>query len=159
MHGVSSDAARAVAAGQRRALADGRARAGRYRIRLVPLDSTRPGDRPWDPGQLSMNADRAAHDRKAVAYLGELEYGASAVSVPITKPAGLLQGSPGVGLARATRPPPAAAPRVRAGGRTRQPDAHAPRRASARWPDPLLPARPAELPAAGAGRRSGRASV
>ena len=106
MRGVSSQAARAAAAGERRALASWRGRAGGYRIHLVLLDSTRPGNRPWDPGQLSMNADRAAHDRKAVAYLGELEYGASAVSVPITNAAGLLQVSPGDGLASLTRTPP-----------------------------------------------------
>jgi branched-chain amino acid transport system substrate-binding protein len=105
-HGVAARAGRAVAAGQRLALADARGRAGRYRIRLVPLDSARPAAGPWDPGQLSLNAGRAAHDRSAIAYLGELDYGGSAVSVPITNGAGLLQVSPGDGLASLTRTPP-----------------------------------------------------
>src|SRR5204862_2081115 len=89
-----------------RALADAGGQAGRYRVRLVVLDSARPGGRPWDPGQLSANASRAAHDRSAIAYLGELNYGASAVSIPVTNAAGLLQVSPGDGLASLTRTPP-----------------------------------------------------
>jgi branched-chain amino acid transport system substrate-binding protein len=106
MQGVASDAARAAAAGQLRALADAGGRAGRFRIRMVQLDSARPGGRPWDPGQLSANASRATRDPRAVAYLGELDYGASAVSVPITNAAGLLQVSPADGLASLTRTPP-----------------------------------------------------
>ena len=104
--GVAAGAGRAAAAGQLRALADAHGKVGRYRIRLVVLDSALPGPRPWDPGQLSTNASRAAHDRRAIAYLGELDYGASAVSVPITNAAGLLQVSPADGLASLTRTPP-----------------------------------------------------
>src|SRR4051794_24380141 len=106
MHGVAARAGRAAAAGQLRALADARGRAGRYRLRLVMLDSARPAAGPWDPGQLSANAGRAARDKSAIAYLGELDYGGSAVSVPITNAAGLLEVSPGDGLASLTRTPP-----------------------------------------------------
>jgi branched-chain amino acid transport system substrate-binding protein len=106
MRGVAAGAGRAAAAGQLRALADARGRVGRYRVRLVVLGSALPGARPWDPGQLSTNASRAARDRRAIAYLGELDFGASAISVPITDNAGLLQVSPGDGLASLTRTPP-----------------------------------------------------
>jgi branched-chain amino acid transport system substrate-binding protein len=105
-HGVSHAAGAAVAAGQRLALADAGGRAGGLRVRLVVLDSTEPGDRLWDPGRVNANAERAADDETTIAYLGELDYGGSAVSVPITNDAGILQVSPGDGLTSLTQEPP-----------------------------------------------------
>ena len=63
-------------------------------------------DHPWDPALVSENAHRAADDPTAIAYLGELDYGATAVSLPITNDAGLLQVSPGDGLTSLTQRPP-----------------------------------------------------
>jgi branched-chain amino acid transport system substrate-binding protein len=105
MHGVSAAAARATAAGQRLALEDAGGRAGDLEVRLVELDSAEPGERLWDPDVVSMNADEAADDPRAIAYIGELDYGASAVSVPITNEAGVLQVSPMDGLTSLTRAP------------------------------------------------------
>jgi branched-chain amino acid transport system substrate-binding protein len=105
-HGVSHAAGAAVGAGQRLALADAGGRAGGLRVRLVALDSTEPGERLWDPGQVNANAERAADDDTTIAYLGELDYGASAVSVPVTNDAGILQVSAGDGLTSLTLEPP-----------------------------------------------------
>jgi branched-chain amino acid transport system substrate-binding protein len=107
--GPSAATARAVAAGQRQALADAGDRAGRYRIRLISLSATEPGSGNWDPDQVAKNADVAAHDPRAIAYLGELNLGASAVSVPVTNKAGILQVSPTDGLASLTEAPPSSA--------------------------------------------------
>jgi branched-chain amino acid transport system substrate-binding protein len=107
--GPSAATARAVAAGQRQALADAGGRAGRSRIRLVALSSSKVGEGNWDPGQVSENASHAANDARAIAYLGELNLGASAVSVPVTNDAGMLQVSPGDGLASLTEAPPRSA--------------------------------------------------
>jgi branched-chain amino acid transport system substrate-binding protein len=107
--GPSAASARAVAAGQRQALADAGRRAGRYRVRLVALSSSKVGEGNWDPGQVSENASHAANDARAIAYLGELNLGASAVSVPVTNDAGMLQVSPGDGLASLTEEPPRSA--------------------------------------------------
>jgi branched-chain amino acid transport system substrate-binding protein len=104
-HGVSAAAARATAAGQQLALADAGGRAGDLEVRLVELDSSEPAERLWDPDVVSMNAKEAADDPRAIAYIGELDYGASAVSVPITNGAGLLQVSPLDGLTSLTRAP------------------------------------------------------
>jgi branched-chain amino acid transport system substrate-binding protein len=106
-HGASAAAASAVVAGERRALAEAGGRAGGLRIRLRELPATdgEPED-PWDPAQVSENAHRAADDPSAIAYLGELDYGASAVSLPITNDAGLLQVSPGDGLTSLPQRPP-----------------------------------------------------
>jgi branched-chain amino acid transport system substrate-binding protein len=106
VHGPSAGVAQAVAAGQRQALADARDRAGRYRVRLVDLPASKRGEGNWDPGQVSENASRAAKDPRAIAYLGELGLGASAISVPVTNDAGLLQVSPGDGLSSLTERTP-----------------------------------------------------
>ncbi|MGH2762492.1 MAG: ABC transporter substrate-binding protein, partial [Thermoleophilaceae bacterium] len=103
--GVSAGAARAVAAGQRLALADAGGRAGGLGVELVELYANEPGERLWDPDQVSANAERAADDPKAIAYLGELDHGGSAVSVPITNEADVLQVSTIDGLTSLTRTP------------------------------------------------------
>jgi branched-chain amino acid transport system substrate-binding protein len=105
-HGVSTPAAEEVLAGERRALAERGGRAGGLRIRLRQLPATDDRERPWDPALVAENASRAADDPAAIAYLGELDYGATAVSLPITNDAGLLQVSPGDGLTSLTARPP-----------------------------------------------------
>jgi branched-chain amino acid transport system substrate-binding protein len=105
-HGVSVSAADGVLAGARRALAERHGRAGGVRVRLRELAATDDRDHPWEPDRVAANAHRAADDPTAMAYLGELDYGASAVSLPITNEAGLLQVSPGDGLTSLVRRPP-----------------------------------------------------
>ena len=103
----------AVAAGQRLALADAGGRVGVAPIKLVELDSAEPDERDWDPDRVAENAGRAADDPAAIAYLGELELGASAVSLPVTNEESILQVSPTDGLTQpdACRSPgPAPAP-------------------------------------------------
>ena len=106
-HGASAVVASAVMAGERRALAEAGGHAGGLRIRRRELPATDDtSEHPWDPAVVSENAHRAADDPSAIAYLGELDYGASAVSLPITNDAGLLQVSPGDGLTSLTQWPP-----------------------------------------------------
>jgi branched-chain amino acid transport system substrate-binding protein len=118
-NGVSAAGGRAAVAGARRALHDAHRRAAGRRVRLVVMSSNRPGDRVWDPGTVEANAERAGKDRTAIGYLGELDSGASAVSVPNTNRAGLLQVSPADGLTSLTRTPPG---RPRAGPERYYPD-------------------------------------
>jgi branched-chain amino acid transport system substrate-binding protein len=103
--GTSAPAARAVAAGERLALGEAGGRVRGRRVRLVQLDAARAGEGPWSPERVNANAERAADDPKAIAYLGELAYGASAVSVPITNDASLLQVSPMDSLTSLTQSP------------------------------------------------------
>ena len=105
-HGTSAAEGAAALAGARRALADAGGRAAGKRVRLRALSSTRPGDASWDPGTVEAGAERAAKDATAIAYVGELDRGGSAVSLPVTNRAGLLQISPGDGLTSLTTRPP-----------------------------------------------------
>ncbi len=81
-------------AAERLALAQDGARVGRYRVRLIALDASTPALGRSDPGQISIDARRAAQDPQTVAYLGELATGTSAISIPLTNEAGILQVSP-----------------------------------------------------------------
>jgi branched-chain amino acid transport system substrate-binding protein len=56
------------------------------------------------------NARRAAADPSTIAYIGELDQGGSAVSVPVTNDNDFLQVSPADGLTTLTRDQPGAAP-------------------------------------------------
>jgi branched-chain amino acid transport system substrate-binding protein len=104
--GVAAPAGRAVQAGARLALEDAGGRAGKLRIRLQTLSSTEPGGEVWKPEIVNANADRAVKDPSAIAYLGELGFGGTAVSLPVTNAGRLLQVSPTDGLTSLTRIPP-----------------------------------------------------
>lgn len=118
-HGTWAAAGDAALTGARRALNDAGGRAGGRRVRLVAISSTRPDDETWDPGTVEAGAERAVDDPTAIAYLGEVDRGASAVSLPVTNRAGLLQVSPTDGLTSLTVSPPG---RPRAGPERYYPD-------------------------------------
>ena len=102
--GASAAVGNAVAAGQRLALADAGSRIAGRRIKLEELDSAEPDERDWDPDRVEENAETAADDPAAIAYLGDLEFGASAVSLPATNEESILQVSPTDGLTSLTIP-------------------------------------------------------
>ncbi|MFL5910419.1 MAG: ABC transporter substrate-binding protein [Gaiellaceae bacterium] len=106
-HGLSARDAEAVAAGERMALADAHGRAGGHRLRLVELDDSDPQKAGiWDPSAVERNAKQAAKDPSTIAYIGELDYGGSAISVPVTNAKAILQVSPGDGLTSLTQVQP-----------------------------------------------------
>ena len=77
-------------------------RVGRFRVRLAGLDDSTPDPGGWNPNVVAANARRAAGDPRTIAYLGELDTGASAVSIPTLNDRGILQLSPADGLAGLT---------------------------------------------------------
>src|SRR3954470_14718444 len=83
-HGDQARAGQAAVAGAQLALSDARGRAGDREIRLVRLDDSRPEGATWDPASVEANAKRAAADPATIAYIGELDEGGSAISVPVT---------------------------------------------------------------------------
>jgi branched-chain amino acid transport system substrate-binding protein len=79
-------------------------KAGDFTIKYVSLDDATASAGKWDPGQTSSNARKVVGDDTAIAYLGEFNSGASAISLPILNEAGILMVSPAntyVGLTRA----------------------------------------------------------
>lgn len=88
--------------GMRLALAERKGEIDGNRIRWVVLDDT-SADGKWDDGEVLDNARSAIRDRTTVAYIGELDSGASALSIPILNEAGVLQVSPTSGYSGLTR--------------------------------------------------------
>ena len=69
-------------------------KAGACTVEYKKLDDSTAQAGTWDAGATSANARKVANDDSAIALLGEFNSGASAVSIPITNEAGLLQVSP-----------------------------------------------------------------
>jgi branched-chain amino acid transport system substrate-binding protein len=99
--GSSAANGQAIVNGERLALSQLHDRIGRYRIVFLSLDDATYQRGGWDPGQTTRNARLAASDPNAIGYIGELDSGASAISIPILNRAGIPQvsaGSTAVGL-------------------------------------------------------------
>jgi branched-chain amino acid transport system substrate-binding protein len=65
-----------------------------YRIRLVVMDNAIGSTGAWNAATVRQNAEEAAGDPSAIAYLGDDTSGATAISIPIINRAGILQVSP-----------------------------------------------------------------
>ena len=94
LQGPLADVSRDIVRAEKLALRDAGGRAGVFNVNFVSLDSADPETGRWDPGRVAGNARRAVQTPNTIAYLGELESGASAVSLPILNEGGLLQVSP-----------------------------------------------------------------
>ncbi|HEX3834426.1 MAG TPA: branched-chain amino acid ABC transporter substrate-binding protein [Solirubrobacteraceae bacterium] len=92
--GPSGASGEAALGGARMALGAVGGRIGRYRVTLRTLNDATTARGGWDPGQTSANARQAIRDRTTIAYLGDLNSGATAVSIPVLSRAGVPQVSP-----------------------------------------------------------------
>jgi branched-chain amino acid transport system substrate-binding protein len=94
LQGPARAQSESVVKAEKLALAEAGGRVGGYTVKFVGLDDSTPAAGEADPGQTSVNARKAALDPSAIAYLGEGNAGASAISIPILNEAGILQVSP-----------------------------------------------------------------
>jgi branched-chain amino acid transport system substrate-binding protein len=83
-----------VVKGEKLALSQVNNKVGPCTISFQQLDDSTAQAGQWDAGQVSSNARKAAQDKSVVAYIGEFNSGASAISIPITNQANLMQISP-----------------------------------------------------------------
>ena len=103
LQGDSRPQSQSIVNGEQQALAQAGGKAGKFSIKYVSLDDSTASAGKWEPGAVSTNARKAAQDPKTIAYLGEFNSGASAISIPILNQAGILQVSPSntaIGLTR-----------------------------------------------------------
>lgn len=103
LEGSAAAEGRDLIAAQRIALAEAHGRAGDLKIRYVPLDDATAAAGGWDADTVTVNATRAARDRCAIAYLGEYNSSATAVSLPLLNRAGILQVTPANSAEQLTR--------------------------------------------------------
>jgi branched-chain amino acid transport system substrate-binding protein len=101
--GELADQGRDMVRAEQLALAEAGGRVGRWRVDYKALNSADVARGNWDPGLVSSNARTAAQDHKTIAYLGEMDTGASAVAIPILNETGILEVSPSDGVAGLTR--------------------------------------------------------
>src|SRR3954447_2969106 len=94
LRGLHAETGRAVLRGEKLALHDAGGRVGNLEIGLIALDDTDTATGRWAPGIVAANARQAAQNPTTIAYIGDLDSGATAVSVPITNEIGILQVSP-----------------------------------------------------------------
>jgi branched-chain amino acid transport system substrate-binding protein len=103
LQGDSRPQSEAVVNGEKLALQEHGGKVGKYTVKYVSLDDSTAATGKWEPGATSSDARKAAQDKSTIAYLGEFNSGASAISIPIINEAGILQVSPSntyVGLTR-----------------------------------------------------------
>jgi len=101
LHGASRVSGLAVVNASKMALAPTQGRIGKYQIAFKVLDDSTANSDEWNPGQTTVNARLAVQDKTTIGYLGELNSGASAISIPLLNRAGIAQissSSTGVGL-------------------------------------------------------------
>jgi len=93
LRGESAEEGRAIVNGAKLALADAGGEVGGVDVEAIYMDDTAGEGRKagWDPVVVADNARRAAQDSTAIAYFGDLESGATRISLPITNQAMMLQ--------------------------------------------------------------------
>ncbi|MFI5003998.1 MAG: branched-chain amino acid ABC transporter substrate-binding protein [Solirubrobacterales bacterium] len=94
LQGPAAAASRQIVNGEKLALAEIGGRVGRFKIDYASLDDSNPRTGEWSPGITSTNARIAVQDTGTIAFLGDLDSAASAVSLSFTNGAGILQVSP-----------------------------------------------------------------
>jgi branched-chain amino acid transport system substrate-binding protein len=94
LQGPSAGISQQLVGGEKLALADAGGHVGQFTVSYVSLDDSSPTSGEWDPGVTAANAKAAAQDRTTIAYLGDFNSGATAISLPLTNAAGILQVSP-----------------------------------------------------------------
>jgi branched-chain amino acid transport system substrate-binding protein len=94
LQGASKAQTGAMVQGIELALKERDNKAGDTEVTYESLDDSTAQAGNWDPAQVAANARKVAQDQDAVAYIGEFNSGASAISIPILNQAGIGQLSP-----------------------------------------------------------------
>jgi branched-chain amino acid transport system substrate-binding protein len=94
LQGPSGAVSAQIVNGEKLALADAGGRVGAFKIGYVSEDDSSATSGQWAPDVTATNAKAAAQDASTIAYLGDYNSAATAVSLPLINAAGILQVSP-----------------------------------------------------------------
>jgi branched-chain amino acid transport system substrate-binding protein len=94
LQGASRPQTTAMVEGIRLALEQANGKAGDFTIKYTSLDDSTAQAGTWTPEAASANARKVAQDDSAIAYIGEFNSGASAISIPILNEVPIAQVSP-----------------------------------------------------------------
>jgi branched-chain amino acid transport system substrate-binding protein len=96
LQGSRADQAQSIVNAEKLALREAGGKVGDFKINFASADdATAGGDRVgWDPDKTAENARKAVENTRTIAYVGDFDSGATAISLPITNEAGFVQVSP-----------------------------------------------------------------
>jgi branched-chain amino acid transport system substrate-binding protein len=94
LQGASRPQTTAMVDGIKLALEQAGNKAGDFTVKYTSLDDSTAQAGTWTPEATSANARKVAQDDAAVAYIGEFNSGASAISIPILNEVPIAQVSP-----------------------------------------------------------------
>jgi branched-chain amino acid transport system substrate-binding protein len=94
LQGASRPQTTAMVEGIRLALQQNNGKAGDLTVKYTSLDDSTAQAGTWTPEATSANARRVAQDDAAIAYIGEFNSGASAISMPLLNEVPIAQISP-----------------------------------------------------------------
>jgi branched-chain amino acid transport system substrate-binding protein len=106
LQGPDRERARDMVNAIKLALQEAGGKIGPLNLTYVPLDSATPQDGTWTGDKVLENARKAVRDLNAIAYIGERDSAATALSLPLTNEGHILQVSPSStydGLTRTSR--------------------------------------------------------
>lgn len=94
LQGPSGAISGQIVDGEKLALHDFGGHIGPFKVSYDSMDDSSPTSGLWDPGVTASNAKTAANDPSTIAYLGDYNSAATAISLPLINAAGILQISP-----------------------------------------------------------------
>lgn len=94
LQGRSGAISKQIVGGEKLALYDAGGHVGPFKVSYSSQDDSSPASGQWDPGVTASNAKTAANDPSTIAYLGDYNSGATAISLPLINAADILQVSP-----------------------------------------------------------------
>jgi branched-chain amino acid transport system substrate-binding protein len=94
LQGPAAAISQQIVGGEKLALAQAGGRAGRFKVGYVSLDDSNLTSGQWSPGVTASDAKTAAQDTSTIAYIGDFDSAATAVSLPLINAAGIPQVSP-----------------------------------------------------------------
>jgi branched-chain amino acid transport system substrate-binding protein len=94
LQGPSAASSAQIVNGEKLALSQAGGHVGPFKVSYVSEDDSSQTSGEWSPGVTETNAKMAAEDTTTIAYLGDYDSGATAVSLPLINAAGILQVSP-----------------------------------------------------------------
>jgi branched-chain amino acid transport system substrate-binding protein len=103
LQGPHAADAQAIINGEKLALVKAGGRVGGFTVRYVSLDDSTAASKGWDVRQAAKNARTAVQDRTAIAFLGDFDPGATAITLPTLNEASILQITPATTLVGLTR--------------------------------------------------------
>jgi branched-chain amino acid transport system substrate-binding protein len=94
LQGPSGAISAQIVNGEKLALHDSGGYIGPFKVSYDSMDDSSPTSGQWDPGVTASNAKTAANDPSTIAYLGDYNSAATAISLPLINAADILQVSP-----------------------------------------------------------------